>query len=130
VLFSTHILSDAERICDRVGILDRGRLLVEAPIDELLARYATPLYRVALDTDERQLLDSLAVRLRELGGVRAVRVEHGELRVDLADPEAAAPALLAALGASRLPVTAFERMRPTLEEVILRIVADAAEEAA
>jgi ABC-2 type transport system ATP-binding protein len=130
VLFSTHILSDAERICDRVVILDRGRLQVEAPIDELLARYATPLYRVALDTDEAQLLDGLAARLRQLGGVREVRVEHGELRVDLADPEAAAPALLGALGESRLPVTAFERMRPTLEEVFLRIVADAAEEAA
>ncbi len=46
VLFSTHVLADVERICDRVGIIDRGRLVTEGPLDELLARYALPLYRI------------------------------------------------------------------------------------
>lgn len=35
VMFSTHLLDDAERVCDRVGILQGGRLIVEAPIGEL-----------------------------------------------------------------------------------------------
>jgi len=35
VIFSSHILSDVERIADRVAILHRGRLLIERPLDEL-----------------------------------------------------------------------------------------------
>ena len=39
VIFSTHVLADVERICDRVAILDRGRLVTEGPLEALLARY-------------------------------------------------------------------------------------------
>src|SRR5450759_1277482 len=39
VFFSTHILADVERVCDTVAILDRGRVVAQAPIDELKARY-------------------------------------------------------------------------------------------
>ena len=46
VIFSTHVLADVERICDRVGILDHGRLVTEGPLDDLLARFALPLYRI------------------------------------------------------------------------------------
>ena len=46
IIFSTHVLSDVERICDRVGILDHGRLVTEGPLDDLLTRYALPLYRL------------------------------------------------------------------------------------
>ena len=46
VLFSTHVLADVERICDRVGILDHGRLVVEGPLGELLDRYALPVWRI------------------------------------------------------------------------------------
>ena len=44
VLFSTHILNDVERVCDRVAIIDHGRIVTASPMDELLARYATPTY--------------------------------------------------------------------------------------
>jgi sodium transport system ATP-binding protein len=42
VLFSTHIMSEAERICDRIAILHRGRLLADGTLDEL--RRATDLH--------------------------------------------------------------------------------------
>src|SRR6185312_10702461 len=39
VFFSTHILGDVERVCDSVAILDHGRVVAQAPIDELKRRY-------------------------------------------------------------------------------------------
>ena len=39
VFFSTHILADVERVCDTVAILDFGRVVAQAPIEELKARY-------------------------------------------------------------------------------------------
>ena len=46
VLFSTHVLADVERVCDRVAILDHGRLVTEGPLNTLLDRYALPIYRI------------------------------------------------------------------------------------
>jgi sodium transport system ATP-binding protein len=39
VLLSTHVLSDAQRLCDRIGIMYEGHLLCEGPLDELLEQY-------------------------------------------------------------------------------------------
>ena len=40
VIVSTHVMSEAEKLCDQIGIIDRGRLLVEGTLAELRARYA------------------------------------------------------------------------------------------
>jgi len=40
VIYSTHVMSEAEKLCDQIGIIDRGRLLVEGTLAELRARYA------------------------------------------------------------------------------------------
>ena len=46
VVVSTHVLADVERICDRVAILDRGRLVTEGPLADLLAAHARPIFRL------------------------------------------------------------------------------------
>ena len=64
VLFSTHILNDVERVCDRVAILDHGRLVTEAPMEELLERYARPVYIVEPEAADDGALERLAAALR------------------------------------------------------------------
>ena len=130
VLFSTHILADAERICDRVAILDHGRLLTNSPVGELLERYAQPVYRIEPDARHLDQLPSLAEALRDVPGVTEVLDAHGELRVMTDDPAQAGPALLAALAARRIGLVAFERLRPNLEDVFLRLTGRDAERAA
>ena len=49
ILLSTHILADVERVCDVVGIIARGRLVVQARREDLLARYVTPLFEIETD---------------------------------------------------------------------------------
>ena len=91
VLFSTHVLADVERICDRVGILAHGRLVVEGPLADLLDRYALPVYRVEAEPGQDAALQALAARLRTAEWVTGVGVEHGLLTVAVADPARAAP---------------------------------------
>ncbi len=123
VLFSSHVLADVERVCDQVGILDHGRLVVEGPIDELLDRFALPVYRVEVEPGQAAALDALASRLRELPWVTAASVEHGLLTVAVADPAVAARELLPIVGAAGLAVISVARARPTLEDVFLRLTA-------
>jgi ABC-2 type transport system ATP-binding protein len=130
VLFSTHILNDVERVCDRVAILHRGRLVTEAPIDELLGRYAHPVYLIEPQPGEAAVA-KLAAAIGELAGVTALEQSATELRVSVHDDPAVAARLLAAVAATGVPVIRFERQRPTLEDVFLRLVGrDAATDAA
>jgi ABC-2 type transport system ATP-binding protein len=122
VLFSTHILNDVERVCDRVAIIDHGRIVTASPMDELLARYATPTYVVETAPADDATLGSLAAVLRAVLGVTAVEPLHGTLRVTVETGDAAARHLLAALSAQEVTVIGFERQRPTLEDVFLRVV--------
>ena len=81
VFMSTHILTDVERICDRVGILDHGRLVTEAPMDELRAARAAHLRELdprARPKPRRWLPGPSAAGA---AWVRDVHDEHGLLRV-------------------------------------------------
>jgi len=130
VLFSTHILNDVERVCDRVAILDRGRLVTEAPISELLERYALPVYVVELDVADPGAVDRLADDLRQVPGVDAVEVTAGVLRVAVGDSPDIGGRLLAAVAGAGPSVERFERQRPDLEDVFLRLVGDGGDRAA
>jgi ABC-2 type transport system ATP-binding protein len=122
VLFSTHILNDVERICDRVAIIDQGRLVTEGPMDQLLARYASPMYVIEPVTAADGALDRLAAVLRQVPGVTAVDTQHGTLRVAVAEDEMVSKRLLAALAGADVALLTFERQRPTLEDVFLQLV--------
>jgi ABC-2 type transport system ATP-binding protein len=130
VLFSTHVLADVERICDRVGILDRGRLVVEGPLADLLDRYALPVYRIEAEPGQAAAVAVLAGRLRELPWVTGTAVEHGLLTVAVADPAIAARELLGLISAEGISVVSVARARPTLEDVFLRLTGDEQEAAA
>ncbi len=124
VIFSTHVLADVERICDRVGILDRGRLVTEGPLDELLGRYAQPIYRIEPEPGQAAAAALLVATLRATPWVDGVTDDGGGVRlvVSVTDEGAASAGLLPLVVAAGLRLAVFERARPTLEDVFLRLV--------
>ena len=122
VLFSTHVLADVERVCDRVAILDGGRLIVEGPLDDLLERFALPIYRLDPEPGQARAVDRLVERLRSLDWVAEIATGHDYVRVIVSDPGRAAKELLPAVVAEGVSLAAYERVRPTLEDVFLRLV--------
>jgi ABC-2 type transport system ATP-binding protein len=121
VLFSTHVLADVERVCDRVAILDHGRLITEGLLDALLDRYALPIYRIEPEAGQAAAIDHLAAALRSADWATDVTMDHGLLRVAVGDPGRASRELLPAIVAAGVTVGAVERVRPTLEDVFLQL---------
>jgi ABC-2 type transport system ATP-binding protein len=124
VFMSTHILNDVERVCDRVAILNFGHLVVEGPIDELLDRYAQPIYELEPEPQQPDSIERLAGVMRGQAWAREVRTTPDTVRVFVNDPKVAGPAILPLVVSSGVNLIRYERARPSLEDVFLRLVAE------
>ena len=122
VVFSTHVLDDVERICDRVGILDAGRLLVDAPLDDLLARYAGTSYRIEPVAGQSVAVDSFRSALARQPWCVSVASDESGFVVVVRDEAIANERLLALVVETHLRLIRFEQVRPTLEDVFLQLV--------
>ena len=122
VILSSHVLSDVERVCERVAILDHGRLVIESAVDELLDRFAPPAYRVEVDPGQEAGLATLVETLGRQPWAGRIDAGPSSLVVHVSDPAAAAAGLLPLLAAAQLRVAAMERVRPTLEDVFLELI--------
>jgi ABC-2 type transport system ATP-binding protein len=84
VVYTTHYMEEAERLCDRVGIMDRGRLLALDTVDNLIARHGGKTLIVAQrrDGEVRIQTDDPMADLAELhraGGLLRLRVDRPNL---------------------------------------------------
>ena len=124
VFLSTHILSDVERVCDRVAILNVGHLVVQGPIDELLDQYAQPIYELQPEPQQPGAIGRLADAVRGQPWVSDVQTTPDTVRVFVNDPRQAAASLLALVAQTGVALVRFERARPSLEDVFIRLVAE------
>ncbi len=117
VIFSTHVMQHAERLCDRLLLLKKGAKRFEGTLDE--ARATQPAHITAI---ARPAIADVP------GVMRADRVEDaGEdwARYDLTlDPGTNADAVLEACTARSVPLRRFEERRASLHEVFVRMVGD------
>ena len=122
VFMSTHILADVERVCDTVGIINRGRLVTEAPREALLAQYAIPAFEFEVDQNTETALISWSEAIRREDWVKTIAQQGLVVRVIVNDVEAAKKNLLASLTQAGLILTRYEIVRPSLEDVFLQLV--------
>ena len=122
VFFSTHILADVERVCDAVAILERGRVVASAGIDDLTARTATN--RLLLDVDGDGAATTIADRLRGRAWLKSIEIAEQKLHMTVSDLQAAQkdiPAVIAAAGAA---LRRFEIEDASLEEAFMELVGE------
>lgn len=125
IVLCTHNLDEAERVCDRIGILN-GRLLAEGTPAELRRRGRAAATRVALDGGSVDA-SVLATALGALPFVRNARSEGGDLWVELAQPRRDTPELVRELVLRGARVMAVAEDVASLEQVYLELVGERGE---
>jgi len=123
IFYSTHLLDDVQQVSDTVAILNHGELVVQGPIEELLAGGDKPVYTLSLRGDARRALGRIKA-LPWVSGVREVaRNGYVTWEISVTDDRAAEAQLLGhALAGEALTVVEFGRKKRELEEVFLSIV--------
>ena len=122
VLYTTHYMEEAERLCDRVGIIDLGRLQAEGTRRELVARTGDlDRVRVAGRGD----LQGGAAAMAAVPAVAEARPHDDRVDVAVTDASSNLAALLAAAGRGGMEVTGVEVREPDLEAVFLHLTGKA-----
>jgi ABC-2 type transport system ATP-binding protein len=118
VLLTTHYMDEAERLCDRIAIIDYGRVIASGTPAELIERLGGH-HRVEFDAtgDGRAALDLW----RSLPGVEAVHEEDGKVVLSVREPHATIPPLLAALQGRGSHLLHLTTRQATLEDVFVNL---------
>ena len=122
VLFSTHVMEQAERMCDRIVIIARGEKVVDGTVSEVKAgfgeRHIALTFFRGKEVAERILADpALVAKLDDYGASAEVAMAVG------VDPQA----LLRALVAADVGLNRFEVVEPSLQSIFIAKVGNAAE---
>ncbi|WP_082590854.1 ABC transporter ATP-binding protein [Phycicoccus sp. Soil748] len=125
VLYTTHYMEEAERLCDRVGIIDRGRLVAEGTRRELVARVGER-DRILLSASGS--LGSFAAACRSMEGIDSVDVSDSTVELLARDGRLRLPTVLAAASSAGASVRSVEVVEPDLEAVFLHLTGTALRE--
>jgi len=120
ILMSSHILADVERVCNVVGIIARGRMIVQSPREALMDRYAQPVFEA--EGEDPAAIKRWADTVRLQSWATAVNLDGDRLRVTVSDVKRARRELLASAVAQEIALRRYEEVRPSLEDVFLQLV--------
>ncbi|HZT72601.1 MAG TPA: ABC transporter ATP-binding protein [Terriglobales bacterium] len=117
VLLTTHYMEEAERLCDRVAIVDHGRIIALGSPGELIESFVGPhVVEFALNDAARALNWA-----QSLPGVQAARQADGIVQMNVREPHRAIPALIAALEREGLTLAYLSTRRASLEDVFVHL---------
>ena len=130
IFYSTHILDDVQRVSDSVAILRSGRLLAQAPIDELLLveGAGVAVYELALRSNSEDVLDKARTRLRSQEWVSFLEESPGgggeqTWLISVTEAAAAEETLLRLVLEDRdIKVAGFGRKKQSLEEAFFGLI--------
>ncbi|MBG7617221.1 MAG: ABC transporter ATP-binding protein [Chloroflexi bacterium] len=122
IFMSTHILSDVERVCDTVCIIDKGKMITTSSVEELRKKYARSVFEIELEGDTSALLNQLNLidfiveaREEKRDGNLVIRI----LTNDIIRAKQELPQIITISG---LTLIRYELTVPSLEDIFVELV--------
>jgi ABC-2 type transport system ATP-binding protein len=117
VFLTTHYLDEADALCDRVAIIDYGKIVAKGTPEELKRAVAGDVVTLGVEGEKQQAALEL---LKAQDFVREASSEDGLVRLYVDRGEMAMPAILRLLDSSGMQLRTMELHRPSLDDVFLR----------
>jgi ABC-2 type transport system ATP-binding protein len=115
VVLTTHYLEEAEELCDRIAIINHGRVIADEPTPTLLARAQEKVVEVTVDRDVATAPVNSCFEKVELTGARAITITYAKDRVNAGE-------VLAALQREGLGIVDVSTREADLEDIFLKLV--------
>jgi ABC-2 type transport system ATP-binding protein len=122
ILLSTHILSDVDRICDDVAIINKGKLITVSSLADLKKKYATQILEVEFDTDPEKILSDL----KNQDWVTKIEKSGNHLKVWLKDEKTISSNLpLKFFSALGVGILSYGLSLPEVEDLFIDLIKEA-----
>jgi ABC-2 type transport system ATP-binding protein len=118
IVYTTHYMEEAERLCNRVAIMDQGRVLALDTIKGLIDMLGGGVMYVGL---AHASLETLLPALRSLSHVRTVVEEEGRLKIETSNSHLALLELIELCNVRHVSMLSLEMLQPNLESVFLHL---------
>jgi ABC-2 type transport system ATP-binding protein len=128
VLLTTHYMEEAERLCDRVAIVDRGKVIaLGAPADLIAGLGGEHVVEFSLESNGRE--EQNADQWRQLPAVTDVRRENGRFQLSVTQPHVVIPVLLERLQQTGRRLASLTTRHASLDDVFVKVAGRSMEEA-
>ena len=122
IILTTHYMEEAERLCDRVAIMDHGKIIALGTPQQLIASVGGEhIVEFAVTGQEGGDIQVNASALTAIAGVQSHRVDAGLHQLSVSELHTAVPRIFAALGAQGLHLTELRTHSASLEDVFVRL---------
>jgi len=115
IFYSTHILDDVERVCDRIGILHNGNIILEDTIENLKHEF----YARSVHIESKSSPDVLLEKIKQTNTVKKLRKENNGVTIQFKD-ETRSNELLKELIKMKEEIVSYKQVVPTIEEIFLK----------
>jgi ABC-2 type transport system ATP-binding protein len=119
ILLTTHYMDEAERLCERVAIMDRGKVIALGTPRELIASIGVEHMIEFAAVNGARAMDVAA--LRRVDGIRNVRNDNGSVQMQVAELHRTVPALLDELSRQGVRLTELRTHSASLEDVFVAL---------
>ena len=120
IVFSTHILSDVERIADSIGVINDGKLILEGPVHKIKNMKRKDTIKLVLSNSESA--EVLMSKINELPFVLEMAMEKDGILIKLTNAEDYGKEIMSLLVREEISVLRYEILEPSLENVFLEVV--------
>ena len=120
VIFSTHILTDVERVCENIGMINDGKLAISGNINELKEVNRHDIIYIEFeDENDRKLACTC---LEKLEGIKEIASEKNSLTIKVNDVKKTGKSIIHKIDGEQIYILKYEILEPTLESIFMEVV--------
>lgn len=119
IFYSTHILEDVEKVCDRIGLLDKGVLILEDTITNIQEKYFNSRMFIETNIEAKELY----TLLKKKGVKNNIELNHKGIMCDVKG-ETSAQDILELLVKENIKIKEFKRLCASLEDVFVKVTSE------
>lgn len=120
IIFSTHILSDVERICNNIGVLDKGKIVMKGNIANIKEKYRSDSILIELNNKEDAYI--LQGKLKDFESITNIIIDGKEVILHLNNINEISKEIIKLIANSNISITKYEVLEPSLENLFLEVV--------
>lgn len=118
IFLSTHILNDAERVCNKICIIDEGKILLTENLSQLYKSYIQPIFDVEFEEDPGNVINLL----KKLKWIESIKENGHRISIYVKDIDYAKKEILKEILKLNINVVSYEIRKSTLEDIFMRMI--------